>query len=642
MDSSARSPDAITAVSPPDDPGVKGQQEDSPAPAPTVDERTPLSAPRLGKSGHFPAFRDLPAPSQGLPSSIPDWAAKLDVSSSITSFLDKKSFRVRPTSCARGSNDLSSSCTSGLARLSHSPGKERRDFLGYVQASLDRSLDFANMVVLNFTDSQDMIVNAGTPDEIVYNAGDFAWVLTSTALVMIMTPGLGFFYSGLLRRKNALSMIWASMVVFATVSFQWFFWGYSLTFSPTGSKFIGNLDNFGLMNVLLDESAGSTRIPALLYCIYQLMFAAITPMIAVGAMAERGRLGPIMVFTFVWATLVYDPIACWTWAPNGWAYILPALDFAGGGPVHMSSGTAALAYSIWIGKRRGYGTERLAYKPHNVSHVVLGTVFLWFGWFGFNGGSALSANLRATQAAIVTNNAAAVGGLTWMLLDWRLERKWSAVGFCSGAICGLVGITPASGYVGTPASLAIGVITAACCNWATKLKFIFGYDDALDIFAAHGIGGMVGNLLTGLFADSRVVSFDGASVIDGGWINHHYIQLAYQLADCAAIMGYAFAMTMLILVVMDYIPGLSLRASEEAEIIGVDEAEMGEVAYDYVLLEKDLEAKYFEETGSRSSSDLPEKSGVQPPSARSAQQPEKTDVHDDAVPASTEPATTTA
>jgi ammonium transporter, Amt family len=253
-----------------------------------------------------------------------------------------------------------------------------------------------------------------------------------------MIPGVGFFYSGLLRRKNALSMIWLSMMVLAMVSFQWFFWGFSLAFSETGSAYIGDLSKslfffflninyhlfltffpplpeyFGLKGVLDGPSIGSPRIPSIAFCVFQLMFAAITPMIALGAVAERARLGPTLVFTFIWSTIVYDPIACWTWNSNGWSFVLGGLDFAGGTPVHISSGTAALAISIYLGKRRGYGTERLAYKPHNTTYVVLGTVFLWFGWFGFNGGSALSANYRAVQACIITNLAASVGGLTWM------------------------------------------------------------------------------------------------------------------------------------------------------------------------------------------------------------------------------------
>nr|VWO94006.1 Ammonium transporter [Ganoderma boninense] len=394
----------------------------------------------------------------------------------------------------------------------------------------------------------------------VYSPGDIAWVLASTALVWIMIPGVGFFYSGLLRRKNALSMIWASMMTLAVVSFQWFFWGYSLAFSDTAGPYIGDLKYFGLKGVLAQPSIASVKVPALVFCVFQLMFAAITPILAIGAIAERGRLGPIMVFVFVWSTIVYDPIACWTWNSNGWSFKLGGLDFAGGTPVHISSGTAALAISIYLGKRRGYGTERLAYKPHNTTYVVLGTIFLWFGWFGFNGGSALAANLRATQACIVTNLAASVGGLTWMLWDYRLEKKWSAPPLCF-----------------------FGVMAGTICNFATQLKFIFHYDDCLDIFASHAIGGIVGNVLTGLFAQSSIGSFDGElAPFPGGWLDHHYIQLGYQIADSVSGLSYSFVMTTIILWIMHFIPGLRLRASEEAEILGIDDAEMGEFAYDYV------------------------------------------------------------
>ncbi|KZP04098.1 ammonium transporter [Athelia psychrophila] len=377
--------------------------------------------------------------------------------------------------------------------------------------------------------------------EFLLKGGDIAWTLASTTLVWIMIPCVGFFYSGLLRRKNALSMIYLSMMTLAVVSFQWFFWGFSLAFSETGSAFIGDLKYFGLKGVLEQPSIGSTRIPSIVFCVYQLMFAAITPILAIGAVAERSKLGPLMVFVFVWSTLVYDHIACWTWNSNGWSF------------------------HIYLGKRRGWGTERLAYKPHNTSYVVLGTVFLWFGWFGFNGGSALSANLRAAQACIVTNLAASVGGLTWMLWDYWLEKKWSAVGFCSGAIAGLVAITPASGFMGSPAAVLFGVAAGTVCNFATQLKFFFHYDDALDIFASHAIGGVVGNVLTGIFAQKSVAAFDGVSVIGGGWLDGHFIQLGYQIAD-----------------------SVSGMCSEESEIIGIDDAEMGEYAYDYVGLETEL------------------------------------------------------
>ncbi|KAH9939174.1 ammonium transporter [Amylocystis lapponica] len=445
----------------------------------------------------------------------------------------------------------------------------------------------------------------------VYNLGDIAWVLASTALVWIMIPGVGFFYSGLLRRKNALSMIWASMMCLAVVSFQWFFWGFSLAFSDGADRYIGDLRYFALKGVLEKPSIGSTRIPSIAFCVFQLMFAAITPMLAIGAFAERSRLGPVMVFVFIWSTIVYDPIACWTWNSNGWSFVLGGLDFAGGTPVHISSGSAALAISIYMGKRRGYGTERLAYKPNNTSYVVLGTVFLWFGWFGFNGGSALSANLRAVQACIVTNLAASVGGLTWMLWDYRLERKWSAVGFCSGAIAGLVAITPGSGFVGSPAAVLFGFMAGTVCNFATQLKFYFGYDDCLDIFASHAIGGVVGNILTGLFAQASVAGFDAITVIPGGWLDHNYVQLGYQLADSVSGMSYSFVMTTVILWIMHFIPYLRLRGSEEAEILGIDDAEMGEFAYDYVGIDLAADHDFHDDTHSHG--DIPATSGGREP-----------------------------
>jgi ammonium transporter, Amt family len=225
------------------------------------------------------------------------------------------------------------------------------------------------------------------------------------------------------------------------------------------------------------------------------------PALAIGAIADRGRMLPAIVFIFVWGTIVYDPIAYWTWNANGWLFDLGSLDFAGGTPVHISSGAAALAYSLMLGKRTGYGkVNGLPFRPHNVTHVVLGTVFLWVGWFGFNGGSALASNLRAVMACLVTNLAASMGGITWVLLDYRLEQKWSTIGFCSGAISGLVAITPGSGFVTPWAAVVFGIVGATACNFATKIKFLIGVDDALDVFAVHAVGGMVGNILTGIFA----------------------------------------------------------------------------------------------------------------------------------------------
>ncbi|KEF52819.1 uncharacterized protein A1O9_11236 [Exophiala aquamarina CBS 119918] len=421
-----------------------------------------------------------------------------------------------------------------------------------------------------------------------YNAGDIAWMITSTALVLLMIPGVGFFYSGLARRKSALSLIWLSIAATGLISFQWFFWGYSLAFSHTAGKFIGNMENIGFRNVLGAPSVGSSKIPDLLFAVYQGMFAAITVALAIGAAAERGRMLPAMVFAFIWSTVVYDPIACWTWNASGWAFNMGGLDFAGGTPVHISSGAAALAYSLMLGKRRGHGTHELNYRPHNVTHIVIGTVFLWVGWFGFNAGSALAANLRAVMAAVVTNLAASVGGLTWCLLDYRLERKWSTVGFCSGVIAGLVAITPASGFVPAWSAVIFGVVGGIACNYATKLKFFLHIDDSLDIFAIHGIGGLVGDLLTGLFAADYIAHLDGFSEISGGWLNKHWIQLAYQLADGVSGMAYSFVVSCAILFVLNFIPGLQLRASEQDEIMGMDETEIGEFAYDYVELSRDV------------------------------------------------------
>ncbi|KAL9636902.1 MAG: hypothetical protein Q9164_002537 [Protoblastenia rupestris] len=421
-----------------------------------------------------------------------------------------------------------------------------------------------------------------------YESGNIAWMLIATALVLLMIPGVGFFYSGLARRKSALSLIWLTMMATGVTSFQWFFWGYSLTFSHSAGRFMGNLDNIGFRNVLAQPSVQSDKIPDLLFAVYQGMFAALTVALAVGAVAERGRMLPCVVFMLVWSTVIYDAIACWTWNPHGWSARMGGLDFAGGTPVHISSGSAALAYSLMLGKRRGHGTHELNFRPHNVTQVIIGTIFLWVGWFGFNAGSALSASMRAVMAAVVTNLAASVGGVTWCLLDYRLEKKWSAVGFCSGVVAGLVAITPGSGFVPPWAAVIYGIIAGSSCNYATKLKFILGIDDALDIFAVHAVGGLVGNLLTGLFAANYIAHLDGYTVIQGGWLNHHWIQLAYQLADSLCGFAYSFGGSCLILFIMNLIPGLKLRASEEAEVLGMDDAEIGEFAYDYVELTRDV------------------------------------------------------
>lgn len=425
--------------------------------------------------------------------------------------------------------------------------------------------------------------SSGVEDlNIFYDTGHMTFLTICSVLVLLMIPGVGFFYSGLARRKSALSLILLSMVSVGVISFQWFFWGYSLTFSRTGNAFLGDLTQFGLMKTI-GQPNGSSALPDILFCLYQGMFAAITPALAIGAVADRGRMLPAIVFIFIWSTIVYDPIAYWTWNSNGWLFKLPAYDFAGGGPVHISSGTCALAYSLMLGKRTGYNRNHgLPYRPHNVTHVVLGTVFLWVGWFGFNGGSALSMNIRAVMACYVTNLAASVGGITWMLLDYRLERKWSTIGFCSGAISGLVAITPAAGFVTPWGAFILGVMGGICCNFATKLKFLLNVDDSLDIFAIHGIGGMVGNILTGIFGTSAIASLDGGTYAPIGWIQHNWIQLGYQLAGICAAFSWSFVLTCIILFLMNLVPGLSLRVSPEEEELGLDDCQLGEFAYDYV------------------------------------------------------------
>ncbi|KAI9706526.1 MAG: hypothetical protein M1836_003532 [Candelina mexicana] len=430
-----------------------------------------------------------------------------------------------------------------------------------------------------------------------YHPGDMAYIIIASAMVLVMIPGLGFLYSGLARRKSALSMIWACMGSFSVITFQWYFWGYSLAFSAGNvdaapgssgkSGFIGDLKHFGLMNTLGAPSPGSPLIPELLYSFYQMQFCATTAAIVMGAVAERGRLIPAMVWIFLWATLVYCPIACWAWNINGWGFKYGVLDYAGGGPVEIGSGVSALAYSMVLGRRQE--KMMLNFRPHNVSLITLGTVFLWFGWLGFNGGSAFGANLRATMACWNSNLTAMFAAMTWVLLDWRLARKWSMVGWCSGAISGLVAATPASGFITPWGSIVLGVVTGVVCNFSTKIKFWIKIDDSMDVFAEHGIAGMLGLLFNALFGADYIIGLDGVStgVINGGWINHSWKQLYIQIAYILACTGYAFVMSAILAYIVNYIPGLHLRASEEAELLGMDDDQLGEFAYDYVEVRRD-------------------------------------------------------
>ncbi|CAN3375935.1 hypothetical protein DIURU_003143 [Diutina rugosa] len=428
-----------------------------------------------------------------------------------------------------------------------------------------------------------------------FDKADMAWVGTSAALVWIMIPGIGLLYSGLSRKKHALSLQWAGIMAACVAGFHWFWWGYSLVFTHTStSPFLGNLQNFALKQCYGAPSVVST-VPDMLYCLYQGMFAAITAILMVGAGCERARLGPMMVFLFCWLTVVYCPIAYWVWGANGWLAKLGSLDFAGGGPVHENSGFAALAYSLWLGKRKDplITTGKVPkYKPHSTFYVVLGTIFLWFGWFGFNGGSTGNATVRSWYAMVNTNVAAATGGLTWMGIDYfRTGGKWSTIGLCLGAIAGLVGITPAAGYVPIYTAVAFGVVPAAICNFAVDIKNLLQIDDGMDVFSLHGIGGFVGNFMTGLFAADYVAAGDGSVAKDasariaGGWMNHHWKQLGYQLAASCSVAAWSFVVTSILLLAMDRIPFLRIRLHEDEELIGTDFTQIGEFTY------------YDEETG---------------------------------------------
>jgi Amt family ammonium transporter len=428
-----------------------------------------------------------------------------------------------------------------------------------------------------------------------FQSGDTAFILISSCLVLIMVPGLGFLYSGLARRKSALSMMWACMAAGSIINFQWYFWGYSLTFSPTAQNgFIGDLVHFGLKRVLGNPSPGSPLVSSLLYSFYQMQFCAVTAAIVAGAVAERGRLMPFLVWTFLWATLVYNPIACWAWNANGWGYKYGVMDYAGGGPVEIGSGLSALAYSMVLGKRQE--KMMLNFRPHNVSFILLGTILLWFGWLGFNGGSAFGANLRAVMACWNSNLAATFAAITWTLLDFRLARKWTMVGWCSGTISGLVAATPASGYIDTWGAVVLGIVTGFVCNFATKIKYWIKIDDSMDVFAEHGIAGMIGLMWNALFGVDYVVGLDGVNTGSsnpttgtgiGGWPIGNYRQFYIQLAYIVACTGYAFVMSAILAYIVNFIPGLHLRASEEAELLGMDDDQLGEFAYDYVEVRRD-------------------------------------------------------
>ncbi len=425
----------------------------------------------------------------------------------------------------------------------------------------------------------------------ISNSGDTAWVLVATALVMLMTPALGFFYGGLVRKKNLVSTIVQCFIIFAVISVIWALWGYSLVFGPSFHGIIGNLSLAGLNNLGIHDinTALAPTIPELLYFAFQLKFAAITPALIIGACAERIRFRSLLIFMVLWSTLIYVPIAHWVWNPEGWLRSLGAIDFAGGIVVHISAGLSALAAALVVGRRKGCSTpwkdhmkalnksSAAEFKPTNIPYVLLGAALLWFGWFGFNAGSALAANDLAVSALVTTNLAAAAAAVSWMFADWVIKGKPSAVGIAIGAVVGLVAITPAAGYVNVTSALVIGlaagVISNLVANWRAGRSRI---DDTLDVFACHGVGGLWGSIATGLFASAAISTTAGVAGVNGLFFGNPG-QLAAQLIAIGVVVPVAFFGSYALLKLVNVFS--PLRVSPEAEDAGLDLSEHGEEAY---------------------------------------------------------------
>jgi Amt family ammonium transporter len=405
------------------------------------------------------------------------------------------------------------------------------------------------------------------------NTGDTAFVLVSAALVLLMTPGLALFYAGMVRTKNTLATLMQSFIIIGLISLEWILWGYSMSFGPDHLGIIGGLEWFGLRGVgTLPHATYATTIPHQVFMIYQCMFAVITPALITGAFAERMRFGPFLLFTLLWATFVYNPLAHWIWGQGGWLGKLGVLDFAGGVAVHLSSGVAALAAAILLGKRKGYGSEEL--KPHNLPMTLLGAGILWFGWFGFNAGSALAAGSLAGSAFVATHIAGTTGALSWIAMEWKNNGKATTLGAASGAIAGLATVTPASGFVGPISAACIGLLAGVGCYWGIMAKNRFGYDDSLDVVGIHGVGGVLGLLATGLFA-SRAVNPDGAN----GLLFGNPIQFGIQCIAVLATIIYTFVISYFLLKIIDRIFGL--RVPEGDEIDGLDLSQHDETAYNF-------------------------------------------------------------
>lgn len=415
--------------------------------------------------------------------------------------------------------------------------------------------------------------SAGSVDTSAIDTGDTAWMLVASSLVMLMTPALGFFYAGMVRSKNVVSVIKQSLVILCLISLQWVLFGYSLVFGDNIGGIIGGLNFFGLKDVGFAPNPDyAATIPHLLFMIYQAMFAIITPALIIGTFVERISFKALLLFTILWATLVYDPVAHWVWGMGGWLRTFGALDFAGGTVVHITAGFSAMAAAMLVGRRRDLKPE-MGPIANNVPFVLLGAGLLWFGWFGFNAGSALASSGLAVSAFVVTNTATAAAGLVWMCLSWAETKKPSAMATATGAVCGLVAITPASGFVGPIAAIAIGILAGAVTYLALyyRTKRI-PIDDTLDVWAAHGIGGLTGAVLTGLFAEKAINAAGNNGLLFG-----NPKQLFVQIVAVLATATYSFVMTYLIFKGISYVT--SLRVGDKEEKQGLDLAVHGESGY---------------------------------------------------------------
>jgi Amt family ammonium transporter len=403
------------------------------------------------------------------------------------------------------------------------------------------------------------------------SSGDTAWLLIATAMVMLMTPGLALFYGGMVRRKNVLGTIMQSFIALGVVSVQWVVVGYSLAFGPSVGGIIGNLSWVGLSGVGLDPNPDyAATVPHQAFMIFQMMFAVITPALITGAVAERFKFSAYLVFILLWSTFVYAPLAHWVWGVGGWLRGLGALDFAGGLVVHISSGVSALAAAVVVGRRKGHGHEHM--PPHNLTMTLLGAALLWFGWFGFNGGSALASGALAVSAFVVTHIASAAATVSWVVTEWWHRGKPTVLGAASGCVAGLVAVTPASGFITPLSAIAIGLGAGALCYGAVNLKSRLGYDDSLDAVGVHGVGGIFGALATGLFATTLVNPAGANGAFYGNWS-----LLGPQALSVVVAAVYAFGVTWIILKLLDRT--LGLRVTQEDEVEGLDLSQHGESGY---------------------------------------------------------------